>query len=356
MSAKVISMFNHKGGVVKTTTIFHLGYMLASLGKKILLVDCDPQCNLTSLVIGEEGFEEYPFDKRSYTNPLNIRDSIAPPFENRPYAIAACEIQPVKGNGNLFLLPGHVGIAEYESQLSVAHEMSQTLGALLNLPGAIRYAIDAAASKGEIDIVLIDLSPSLGALNQNIIMTSDAFIIPMAPDLFSAMGIRSLAKILPKWAEWGRKASGSSILSEADYPFPDVNPVYLGSVVQNFRKRARDGGEAKPTKAFQAWFDSLNAAKLDSLIPALQNSGMLLRDEIYQECDALLGSFLMEIPNFDSLIAAAQDLGKPVFELNPVQDLGYTGNVLATNEIKIKDIRERYLLGANRVLKLAERV
>jgi cellulose biosynthesis protein BcsQ len=55
--AIVISFFNHKGGVSKTTTAFYLGWMLARKGKRVMLVDCDPQCNLTGMVLGLEDLE-----------------------------------------------------------------------------------------------------------------------------------------------------------------------------------------------------------------------------------------------------------------------------------------------------------
>ncbi len=57
--AKQIALFNHKGGVGKTTTTFNLGWMLGNKGKKVIIVDSDPQCNLTGMVLGfkdAEGF------------------------------------------------------------------------------------------------------------------------------------------------------------------------------------------------------------------------------------------------------------------------------------------------------------
>jgi cellulose biosynthesis protein BcsQ len=101
------------------------------------------------------------------------------------FLLAAGEVQPVPGREGLFVLPGHVGFAEYESQLSIAHELSGSLAALQNIPGAIRWFIDLTAASIKADFVLIDMSPSLGSINQNLWATSDAFIIPMAPDYFS---------------------------------------------------------------------------------------------------------------------------------------------------------------------------
>ena len=58
---KIISLFNHKGGVSKTTTTFNMGWMLANLGYKVLIVDADPQCNLTALALGYSTTDD--FDK-----------------------------------------------------------------------------------------------------------------------------------------------------------------------------------------------------------------------------------------------------------------------------------------------------
>lgn len=56
---KKIALFNHKGGVSKTTTTFNLGWKLAEKGKKVIIVDADPQCNLTGMVLGYKGLNEF---------------------------------------------------------------------------------------------------------------------------------------------------------------------------------------------------------------------------------------------------------------------------------------------------------
>ncbi|MGB6085420.1 ParA family protein, partial [Parvibaculum sp.] len=317
---KQIAIFNHKGGVAKTTVTFHLAWMLSLLKKRVMVVDCDPQCNLTGIFLGDIDTEDYPFESDSPQRPKNIRDAVRPAFESRPYTIEATELYESKTQPGLFLLPGHVGLSEYESQLAVAHELSNSLSALQNIPGALHHAIKKSADAYNIDYALVDMSPSLGAINQNLFMTSDAFILPMAPDLFSAMALRSLARTLPKWAEWGRKAANNTYLRSADYPFRPVTPRYLGSTVNNFRKRARGNDEAKPTQAFQKWFDRLAKAKATDLLVALKSSKMLLPDEVYENAHAPTDSFLMEIGSLDGLIATAQELAKPVFAIDLAKD------------------------------------
>src|SRR5262249_25839931 len=101
---KRIALFNHKGGVSKTTTAFNLVWMLALKGHRVVLVDADPQCNLSGLVLGYKGQTEF---ESFYENEpqRNIRAGLAPAFESRPKAIEPIDCVPVEGIKNLFLLP-----------------------------------------------------------------------------------------------------------------------------------------------------------------------------------------------------------------------------------------------------------
>lgn len=353
---KQIAIFNHKGGVAKTTMTFHLAWMLASMGKRTMVVDCDPQCNLTGMFLGEIDAEDYPFESPSPQQPKNIRDAVRPAFESRPYVIEATELYESPARSDLFLLPGHIGLSEYESQLAVSHELSNTLSALQNVPGALHYAIEKTGTKNAIDFALIDMSPSLGSINQNLFMTSDGFIIPMAPDLFSSMALRSLSRVLPNWAEWGKKATTNAILRSADYPFPESVPKYLGSSVHNFRKRSRGTEDAKPTQAFQKWFDRLAETRDSELISALTAANMLLSSKNYEAADASLDKFLMEIGSLDGLIATAQDLAKPVFAIDLSADTDFRGNVADTYRIKIADVRNSFEAGARKIIALANAI
>ncbi|GHE02630.1 hypothetical protein GCM10008024_22940 [Allgaiera indica] len=328
--AKRIAFFNHKGGVSKTTSTFNIGWKLAEEGKKVLLVDCDPQCNLTGLMLEYSQDEEYPYETNDVKNPRNIKDSVAPAFDGRPRPIEVSEIQSVPGRSNLFILPGHVGLSEYESRLAIAHELGGALVNFQNIPGAIAHSINITAAKNGIDVVLIDLSPSLGALNQNILMSSDAFIIPMAPDFFSAMALRSLAKTLPVWGEWSKNAGENSILKSADYPWTGKPVKFVGSIVQNYRKRLRDG-EDRPTRAFEKWFNNLKSVLQSDLFESFEAAGFLLDEEAYKEMNSDPKDFMVEVPDFNSLMAISQDLSKPVFTLTR-DDINTSGSV-ANNQI-----------------------
>ncbi|MDJ0565097.1 MAG: AAA family ATPase, partial [Microcystis sp. M49629_WE12] len=223
-----IAFFNHKGGVSKTTTTFNLGWMLAEKGKRVIIVDTDPQCNLTGMVLTNESEDREERLQAIYNTYSNIKTALAPAFESQPRLIEAVDCIPIDGRDRLFLLPGHVGLAEYEVLLGIAQELSGSIQALKNLPGAITYLLDKTAERFQADYILIDMSPSLGSINQNILMTSNFFIVPTTPDFFSVMAIDSLAKILPKWHQWAKAASALPILKTANYPFPEVDLHFLG--------------------------------------------------------------------------------------------------------------------------------
>lgn len=249
------------------------------------------------------------------------------------------------------MLPGHVGLAEYESQLAIAHELSTSLAALQNIPGSLRWLIDLTATSINADYVLVDMSPRLGSLNQNLFTTSDAFIIPMAPDFFSAMALRSLSRILPKWHSWSARASEQQALQDSAYPWPSKSPKYIGSIVQNYRIRSRDGKEAALTRAYQKWFDALLNVKTEFLVPSLRDAGLLLEEEIYEGAEAPLKDFLVEVPDFNSLIAISQSLSKPVFELTR-DDIRNSGSVAQNQVESAEKFHEIYTVATKKILSI----
>lgn len=341
-----IALFNHKGGVSKTTTTFNLGWMLASKGKRVILVDIDPQCNLTGMALGEETEDDEARLETIYNTPSNIKTGLAPAFEAQPRAIEAMECIPIKGQEGLFLLPGHVGLAEYEVTLGIAQELSGSIQTLKNLPGAITALLDKTAQKFNADYLLIDMSPSLGSINQNILMTSDFFIIPTTADFFSVMAIDSLVKILPKWYKWAKLASSLPLLKEANYPFPDITLRFLGTIVQNYRII-----RGKETKAFETWIQKVDQAVSNKLVPILRQNNMMLPATVYTE-QGINGSLsLTKISNFNSLIALSQEHRTPVYDLTPEQ-LRQTGIVLENNQKKQKEFRKTFSDLADNIIAL----
>ena len=340
---KRIALFNHKGGVSKTTTAFNLGWMLAEKGSRVILVDADPQCNLTGMVFGYGGPELEDFYQQEKGR--NLRDGLAPAFESRPEPLKAVDCFPVAGREGLFLLPGHIGLSEYEVTLGIAQELSGSILALHNLPGSMTRLMELTAEKHKADYVLIDLNPSLSSFNQNLLMTSHYFIMPTNPDYFSAMAVQSLANVLPDWRKWAERAAELPVLKNAVYPFPNIVPKLLGTIVQNYR--LRDG---RPASAFQTWIDRINSNVSEKLFPELEGLGMTLPRLVYAEhgVEALC---LAKIPDFNSLIAKSQEHQTPVYALTPEQ-LEQTGVVLEGTERSRDNFREIFSDLADKVVAL----
>ncbi|WP_130887523.1 ParA family protein [Pseudomonas sp. Sample_21] len=343
--AKIICLFNHKGGVSKTTTAFNLGWMLATMGKKILLADFDPQCNLTGMVLGYQGIEDL---ENTYTAepPNNIKDGLSPAFESKPRQIVGADVVQVSGNGNLFLLPGHIGLAEYETTLGVAQELSGSLLALRNLPGSLRFLLDATADKHGIDYVIVDMSPSLGPMNQNLLMTCDHFIVPLHPDYFSAMALSSLAKSLPRWAAWARTAYGIPALKDADYPFPEPKATFVGAVIQKYRPR-----NGQPSAAFQRWVDQIVNGLQKELIPSLEGAGLLDQADFKAKVGFEPWDPILSVGDFNSLIAQSQEHLVPVYALT-AKMVDQQGAVWDQTEESMSKFEAQFKLCAERVIAL----
>ena len=365
--AKQIALFNHKGGVGKTTTTFNLGWMLANKGKRVLIVDCDPQCNLTGMVLGFKDAQDADtiYGKKEVAH---IRDGLAPAFESQPTLIKPVDCEPLSEQPNMYLLPGHIGLAEYEVTLGVAQELSGSLVPLRNLPGSFHYLFSKTAERYNIDLMLIDMSPSLGPINQNLLVTSDYFIVPMFPDYFSAMATESLATILPKWTAWARRGKALPILRDAIYPFPGKHPKFLGTIIQNYRVK-----NEIPAAAFRKWIEAIKKGIEERLVPVLSENDMLLSHELYKEVnrrvnqeeteqlelelnlgdESVIGQPLLQLPNFNSLIALSQEHRSPVFDLTD-SEIGHTGPALEQTKKSMKKFRNLFAEGAERIIKLTE--
>lgn len=366
MMAKQIALFNHKGGVGKTTTTFNLGWMLAEKGKRVIIVDCDPQCNLTGMVLGFKDAEGFALIYAS-DDVTNIRDGLKPAFESKPEHIKPVNCVPINGQPNMHLLPGHIGLAEYEVTLGIAQALSGSLVTLQNLPGSLYHLFTKTAEKYDADIILVDMSPSLGPINQNLLTTSDYFIVPMFPDYFSAMATTSLASILPKWAAWARNAKSLDLLRNAIYSFPDKHPKFLGTIIQNYNIR-----KGNPTAAFRQWIEEIKTGVETMLIPALCDNDMLLSNELYKKAheigsdpteynlfvndvvySSVISQPLLQVSDFNSLIPLSQKHKAPVFNLTDIQ-LNVAGIALENQKKSMKRFEGLFSDGADRIITLTE--
>lgn len=220
--SKRIVFFNHKGGVSKTTTVYNLGWKLSE-DARVLIVDADPQCNLTSLIL-KDGFDDYYSNEG--TKKQNIKDGVSSAFSGRPVPIEVVDCANPARNDNLFLLAGHGNLSEYDASLTFAQTSSNALTTLQNLPGSFSRLIELCEEKYKIDYTLIDLNPGLSSINQNLFLNSDYFILPTNPDPFSIMAIETLSSVLPRWGAW--KNSALETFMDSAYPLRDGLPKFLG--------------------------------------------------------------------------------------------------------------------------------
>lgn len=341
-----ISLFNHNNSYGTTITTFNLGWMLASKGKRVILVDTDPQCNLTWMALKEEIGEDETRIENIYKRNSNIMTALAPAFQSQTRLMKAVDCIPIQSQEGLFLLPGHVGFAEYEVTLGLAQELSGSLHSLKDIPGAISDLLRKTAKAFNAEYILIGMSSNLGAINQNLLMTSDFFLMPTTADFLSVMAIDSFARVLPKWCNWAKNASSYSILREAVYPFPEFNLRFLGTIIHNYGMSLR----GQESLSFQNWVSKLERAILDKLMPVLTQNNMILPNDIYNSLEINSSFTLAKISNFLSLMAISEEQNTPVNVLKPEQ-LG-SGIVGEHNQRKQEEFKQTFSNLADKIIAL----
>ncbi|MBN2639953.1 MAG: AAA family ATPase [Bacteroidales bacterium] len=306
---KKITFFNHKGGVGKTTSLFNLGARLAQKGKTVLLIDADTQCNLTLQILGEIGYETH-----YENNPKNnIKSYLAPAFDSQPVLISAGDCISTKIS-NLFVMPGSLDLSGSDTQLSMSFNLSSFLTSMQNLPGSFDYLIQKTAEKYNAEYVLIDLNPSLSAVNQDLLITSDYFIIPTSTDYFSVQSIRSLASKLPEWEMWAKKAR--EVFKESFYPLPLNTPKFLGFTCNKFNLQ----GGGRPQENQRQMMDRIGKAIDDIFVPNLRAAGMLIDERLYKQYPRQLRSTqskycLAEFSDYNKLNVISQQKGIPLYDV-----------------------------------------
>lgn len=282
------------------------------------MVDADSQCNLSLYSLGNEKFDTF----YSSENRNNIKDALEPAFKSKPRLIDAIDCIQIPNNDNLYLLPGNLDLSECEVQLGLSFQLTDSVGALENLPGSFNYLFEKVASRYDIEYVIIDMNPSLSSINQDLLITSDYFFVPTSPDIFSYMAIKSLSRILPNWERWAKNAR--LLFKDAEYPLPMNTPKFLGYTINDYNL-----SRGKPTKAFAELMDRISTVISQDLVPNLEKEGMLLSDEKYvtaQKLNKKLKSqhrelqkyCIAEISNFNKLIALSNDKSIPIFELSNI--------------------------------------
>ena len=372
---KIITFFNHKGGVAKTTNAFHLGWKLAERGSRVVLVDADSQCNLTGIAMGinygltippmededyelssdssAAGFDEaYEHEQREAVEfweaikEDNIFSALAPAFNSEPRPLEPVDCQQVEGNENLYLLPGSLEFASYESDLALAQSLQGALGSQRNIPGAINALLRRTGEKLNADYMIVDVSPSLGAINQNIVSVSDQVIIPCSPDYFSQMALQSLASILPAWKSEAEEMAGRPALQNATYPFPRPDFKFGGLVIARYNIY-----KGKPASAFATWIDNVSRECCENLVPALQEAGLTLPQDKYEGAGIEGNYVLASVREFNSLRPKSQLHGVPTYALTQEQ-IGLKGKSLKNSLDQVAESKRVYEEFADRVISL----
>lgn len=291
-----VAFFNNKGGVGKTTLVYHLAHMLVELGRRVLMVDLDPQSNLTAMCLPEERLEELWADGGGgrptvlgCVRPImrGVGDIVEPHIE---------ELRP-----GLALVPGDLGLSRFEDRLSDAwpRAMDRDEAAFRTLSSFHRLALRAARHHGA-DLTLLDVGPNLGAINRAALLAAEYVITPLAPDLFSMQGLRNLGPTLIEWRQsWADRRERSPA---PDLELPPGDMVPAGYLVMQAGMRL-----SRPVKAYDRWVRRMPGVYHEQLVRDGQAPASTQADPY---C-------LGVMRHYQSLMPLAQDAQKPMFMLKP---------------------------------------
>lgn len=255
---KIISVFNNKGGVGKSTLCFHLAHALSTLGKRVLLVDTDPQCNLSLYgltpkqldnlweketdYIDISGFEQAKKKDQKYESLINEPRTIH--FLLKPTEDGTGDIDkmpPLLEIGkSVYLLPGRLSLHTYE-EAAASRWSDAFIGNPLALKTItkIRDIANLYSQQYSFDYVIMDTSPSIGILNKIILSNSDALIIPCNADMFSLYGIRNIGSALKMWKQQFEVLK--SVLSEEKRNLLSGRFIqFIGYTLYNCKKVTKD--------------------------------------------------------------------------------------------------------------------
>lgn len=223
-----ITIYNHKGGVGKTTLSVNIAAALADHGKSVLLVDSDPQCNLTSYLLSDDLVDDL-LEKSEEPNGQTIWTAVRPIFNE----IGDIEVVKPVEVGSLSLLPGDIRLSEYEEFLTEAwtNSYKRRLGGL-RATASISALVTEICHQKHFDFVFYDTGPNIGALNRVLLLDSDYFIVPVACDLFSVRALSTLGQTLKKWILDARTIAS---LAPDGVPLLPATPHFFGYIPQRFK-------------------------------------------------------------------------------------------------------------------------
>lgn len=286
-----IAFFNNKGGVGKTSLVYHCAFMFAEQGLHVLAVDIDPQSNLTTMALDESRLEELWSDDK---HPLTLYGALAPLFDGTG-DVNPAHIEPL--SNRLGLLVGDLALSRIEDDLST--EWSRCLAGgerAFRVTTAFWRVIDEAAKRHQADVVLLDVSPNLGAINRSALVASSHVVMPVAPDLFSLQGLKNLGPALRTWRDTWAMARSKAPIPLGAMPQGEMCPV--GYVLMQHAERL-----GHPTKAYAKWQTRLPVAYRKSVLGDQSSSSHNDEDQVHR------------IKHYRSLMPMAMEARKPMFSL-----------------------------------------
>ena len=294
---KTIAFFNNKGGVGRTSLVYHLAWMYADLGLSVVAADLDPQANLTSMFLDEDRLEALWPDG---DHPDTVFGALQPLLDGTG-DIAEPHLESVGEKVNL--LVGDLALAVSENELS--HQWSQSLDRdrrAFRVLSAFWRLVERAAEESDAGLVLIDVGPNLGAINRAALIAAEHIVIPLAPDLYSLQGLKNLGPTLRRWREEWNERYGRNPVEDLSIPRGAMTPA--GYVVMQHGVRL-----SRPVKAYDRWMVR---------IPEVYREAVL--DEPGTRVPATVSDdphCLSTIKHYRSLMPLAQEARKPMFALKP---------------------------------------
>jgi len=326
--AKIITFFNHKGGVGKTTLAYNVAWGLSNVGKRVLMIDADSQCNLTEITVEDEflyGESQQSIQGLNYSPNFFLQNNIYEYFS--PYILPTLgierpQIKVFYKSDNLRLLPGFIRFAELEDAVSLS--VSNVPG-MTHIPKSTYEALQEL--KNDVDCIIVDLSPALSATNQLFLMLSDYFIIPVNPGLFSRQALMNLNEIFRRW---NSKLSGFEIFNRKTKPLPKL----LGIVCQNYRPYSRtDEKNTKSAKRFEDRLAEINEYAIE-LATDLNSFGMALTPIEFETIfDSSAPYRIANIPDYNQLARVSENHKIPV--------IGIDNKILNKESLNTKEYRQK---------------
>ena len=298
MSGTTLTFFNNKGGVGKTSLVYHVAWMLSELDHVVLVVDLDPQANLTAAFLDEDALVD--LWERSSTAATTVYRCVEP--LTKVGDIKTPELRRV--SERLYLLPGDLGLSDFEDLLST--EWPNCLGSApyraFRSITSFWQVIQMGIRQSHADIVLVDVGPSLGAINRSALIATDFVVVPLGADLFSLQGLRNLGPAFRRWRREWTMRRGHWQSPEFELPIGSMQPI--GYLMQQHGVRL-----SRPVRAYDRWFKRMPAEYARSVLDQPEGS-----ESLTPENDPNL---IAPIKHFRSLIALAQEARKPIFSLTP---------------------------------------